>query len=100
MLSIGMYEEMKMEKSRAFGCCPLLPFTLNVCPGSAISLHIVLAPDLQSAVSIIKLGRNDRQALVRDGAHKPSQGCHGNRLGTSTRFLMLRGTERYCRETT
>lgn len=43
MSSICIYEEMKMEKSWAFGFCPLLSFTLNVCPGFAVPLHIVLA---------------------------------------------------------
>lgn len=32
-----------MEKSWAFGSCPLLSFTLNVCPGFAVPLQIVLA---------------------------------------------------------
>lgn len=43
MSSICIYEEMKIEKSWAFGFCPLLSFTLNVCPGFAVPLHIVLA---------------------------------------------------------
>lgn len=42
-LSICIYEEMKMGKIWAFGFCPLLSFTLNVCPGFAVPLQSELA---------------------------------------------------------
>lgn len=93
MSSICIYEEMKMEKSWAFGFCPLLSFTLNVCPGFTVSLHIVLALDLYSSVFIINLQRDSWKTLACYISHKPSQGCYGNRLDTSTHFLMLWGMD-------
>lgn len=88
-----IYEEMKMEKSWAFGFCPLSSFTLNVCPGLTVSLHIVLALALHSSVFIINLQRNYWKALVCYVSHKPSQSCYGNRLDTSILFLTFWGMD-------
>lgn len=56
MLSICIYEEMKMEKSWAFGFWPLLSSTSNVCPGFAVPLHIVLAWTYRALFSVLTYG--------------------------------------------
>jgi len=99
MLSICIYEEMKTEKSWAFGFCPPLSFTINVYPGFTVSLHIVLALALHSSVFIINLQRNYWKTLMCSVSHKPSQGCYGNRLDCSIHFLMLWGRDWYFRKT-
>lgn len=83
MLSVCIYEEMKMEKSWAFGFCPLLSFALNVCPGFAVPLHIVLPWTCRALFSVLTYRGIIGRLCV---SHKPSQGCHGNRLDTSTHF--------------
>lgn len=42
-----------MEKNWAFGFCPLLSFTLNVCPGFAVPLHIVLPWTCRALFSVL-----------------------------------------------